>query len=85
MVMQRRYKVYNKIPRWVKPLEVSTKPDWLKDQNLSYDQLLDKKGKLLREEELDKKGISLEWWTKVQIKSKVKEDSKTGFYEKETV
>lgn len=80
---QVRYKVYTKIPRWIKSLEISNKSSWLRqDQNLNYDELLNEEGELLQNDDLENKGIFLDWWTKMQIKSRIKEDEKIDFREK---
>lgn len=54
------------MPRWVKPLEIATKTNWLDEtQNRTYDELLDGKIEISSETELEEKGIKIQLWSEV--------------------
>lgn len=56
---QLKYKIYRKLPNWIKSLEIINNPGWLdRDQN---PELLDKKGEFIKEIERLKRGIKLNW------------------------
>lgn len=83
---QIRYKVFNKIPRWIKPLEIGTKPEWIrKDQNVIYAELLNEKDDILREKPLEDKQIVLDWWSELRIRFRIEEDKNTILRERNRI
>lgn len=67
----------------MRPLEVAMNPDWIGNgQNRKYEELLNQKVELWKKQELQNRGINLDWWAEAQLKSRWKEDSneKESFY-----
>lgn len=50
------------------------------EQNLIYEEIQLEEGEILAEEILKGKGVIFDWWTSLQIKSRM--DEKIGFHEK---
>lgn len=76
---------YQKIPRWVSPLEAFTQPVLRTATMLaSYDSLLNKDGTLKTNDDLKTQNIKLDWWTRAQLESRYSKDKQQGFYTERT-
>ncbi|KAF7247293.1 LINE-1 retrotransposable element ORF2 protein [Varanus komodoensis] len=77
-----KLKVYNKLPRWLSPMEALVYPNVLNfEKIIRYGNILDKYGGLKLEQEIQEQGLNISWWYKVQMQSRYVKDCKTwGFY-----
>lgn len=65
-----QFQIYQKIPRWVSPLEAFALPHLRNIHTINYDISLKKDGTLMTNLELEEHGISFDWWTKLQLESR---------------
>lgn len=57
-----KYKIYLKIPRWIRPLDIATELLWIeRSQNKIYGELIDDNSDLWPKEILERKDIYLDW------------------------
>lgn len=62
------FQIYQKIPKWVSSLEAFTQPVFRGTQTLmTYGMLLKQDGTLKMEEKLQKQGVYLDWWMRIQL------------------
>lgn len=53
-----KFKMYPQLPKWIRPLEIATNPNWIeKKQNRTYNDLLDGNNELRSKETLEQQGI----------------------------
>lgn len=74
------FQIYQKIPRWVSPLEAFTQPALRTAHTLMpYDLLLKNDGSLKTNDELETQDIKLEWCAQAQLELRYAKDKKTAF------